>query len=192
MSAFWRSDPIERFISLLILATGVRAFEWARSALTSCLVNKRRAADFFDFFAIRPQVLRESKRAWFLWRSQVRRQQFSWRTQKLFPKVAEISHLGVPLESLRPVHQKSDMRQTQPAGLNSASSNEPHSDQSLLDWRDFHPKLWPVNNGSRSFVVANQPLGLIPNDEARKFLWDSLLVSAYPRAAKRPTLDHHF
>jgi hypothetical protein len=41
-----------------------------------------------------------------------------------------------------------------------------------------------VDDGSRPFIVADQPFSLVPNDEARKGLWNSLLISAYPRAAK--------
>ena len=50
LSAFWRIEATERFICLLILMTGVLAFECARSALTSSLVNGR--AVLFAFFAI--------------------------------------------------------------------------------------------------------------------------------------------
>src|SRR5260221_14245498 len=61
LSAFWRIEPTERFICLLILLTGVRAFECARSALTSCLVNRRRAA-FFVLFAICTLLIEISQR----------------------------------------------------------------------------------------------------------------------------------
>jgi hypothetical protein len=48
-SAFWRSAPIVRFVSLDILATGVFAFECALSSLMSAFVHSRRTALPFFF-----------------------------------------------------------------------------------------------------------------------------------------------
>ena|SRR5258708_34488360 len=48
LSAFCRSEPTLRFVSLVILATGVFAFECARNSLTSALVYSRRTTVFFE------------------------------------------------------------------------------------------------------------------------------------------------
>src|ERR1700688_4043180 len=62
-SAFWRSAPIERFVSLDILVTGVLAFECALSSLTSALVHSRRTAlpfffGFVTFNLLAPYLMR--------------------------------------------------------------------------------------------------------------------------------------
>src|ERR1700736_6469204 len=51
LRAFCRNEPSVLFVSFIILATGVFAFEWARNAFTSALVYSRRAILFFDFLA---------------------------------------------------------------------------------------------------------------------------------------------
>jgi hypothetical protein len=44
--AFWRNEPIVRFVSLAIFAKGVFAREWIRNSFSCALVYPRRTSFF--------------------------------------------------------------------------------------------------------------------------------------------------